>query len=201
MSFHIEMLLSYVVSVYIINLSCLTLKAFLCSTVSLFVVSWLIQAMHKPTYTTDQSGICFANVSNKFNFCFDFINLYTERIQKLGVKILASVNQLLDAYLTFGLSQLIYFLQCCDITTKNLIMVERTIFKFIWNKKWHAKCPYRIQRQVMEEQLWKWKHQTSLLSSVQIITVVSTIFNISSSSTNFCERAAPKSWSKYTISR
>ena len=42
------------------------------------------------------------------------------------------------------------FLQCCDITAQNHIMVERTIFKFIWNKKWYGKCPNRIQRQVMK---------------------------------------------------
>ena len=49
---------------------------------------------------------------------------------------------------TFGISQLIYFLQFCEITKQDLIRVERTIFKFIWNKKWEGKCPDKIKRQV-----------------------------------------------------
>ena len=51
---------------------------------------------------------------------------------------------------TFGLSQLIYFLQSCEIREKELISVERTIFKFLWNKKWAGKCPDRIKRQVLK---------------------------------------------------
>ena len=51
---------------------------------------------------------------------------------------------------TFGISQLIYFLQSCEIKKKDLIKVERTIFKFLWNKKWEGKCPDKIKRQVLK---------------------------------------------------
>ncbi len=51
---------------------------------------------------------------------------------------------------TFGLSQLIYFLQGCEMNPKDIIKVERIIFKFLWNKKWDGKCPDRIQRQVLK---------------------------------------------------
>jgi hypothetical protein len=46
---------------------------------------------------------------------------------------------------TFGLSQLIYFLQGCEMYPEDTIKVERIIFKFLWNKKWDGKCPDRIQ--------------------------------------------------------
>ena len=51
---------------------------------------------------------------------------------------------------TFGLSQLIYFLQCCVMYPEDIIRVDRIVFKFLWNKKWDGKCPDRIQRQVLK---------------------------------------------------
>ncbi len=51
---------------------------------------------------------------------------------------------------TFGLSQLIYFLQCCKMKERDIIKVETTIFKFLNNKKWQGKCPDRIKRQVLK---------------------------------------------------
>ena len=36
---------------------------------------------------------------------------------------------------TFGLSQLIYFLQSCVITEKDIDLVNKLIFRFLWNKK------------------------------------------------------------------
>ncbi len=50
---------------------------------------------------------------------------------------------------TFGFSQLIYFLQGCEMYPEDIIKVERIIFKFLWNKKRDRKCPDRIQRQVL----------------------------------------------------
>ena len=51
---------------------------------------------------------------------------------------------------TFGLSQLIYFLQSCVITENDIDLVNKLIFKFFWNKKWDGKCPDRIKRQVLK---------------------------------------------------
>ena len=51
---------------------------------------------------------------------------------------------------SFGLSQLIYFLQCCVMYPEDIIRVDRITFKFLWNKKWDGKCPDRIQRQVLK---------------------------------------------------
>ncbi len=51
---------------------------------------------------------------------------------------------------TFGLSQLINFLQGCEMYPEDIIKVERIIFKFLWNKKWDGKCPDGIQRQVLK---------------------------------------------------
>ena len=51
---------------------------------------------------------------------------------------------------TFGLRQLIYFLQSCVITEGDKDRVNKLIFKFFWNKKWDGKCPDRIKRQVLK---------------------------------------------------
>jgi hypothetical protein len=37
---------------------------------------------------------------------------------------------------TFGLSQLIYSLQMCEIAERDILEVKRLIFKCLWNKKW-----------------------------------------------------------------
>ena len=52
---------------------------------------------------------------------------------------------------TYGLSQLIYNLQCYGILQKELVLVERLIFKFVWSKDWsklHV-CE-RIKRSVLK---------------------------------------------------
>jgi hypothetical protein len=52
---------------------------------------------------------------------------------------------------TYGLSQLIYNLQCYGILQKELVLVERLIFKFIWSKNWNKLhvCE-RIKRSVLK---------------------------------------------------
>jgi hypothetical protein len=52
---------------------------------------------------------------------------------------------------TYGLSQLIYNLQCYGILQKELVLVERLIFRFVWSKDWsklHV-CE-RIKRSVLK---------------------------------------------------
>jgi hypothetical protein len=52
---------------------------------------------------------------------------------------------------TYGLSQLIYNLQCYGILQKELVLIERLIFKFIWSKDWNKLhvCE-RIKRSVLK---------------------------------------------------
>ena len=54
---------------------------------------------------------------------------------------------------TYGLSQLIYNLQCYGILQKELVLVERLIFKFVWSKDWNKLhvCE-RIKRSVLKSE-------------------------------------------------
>jgi exonuclease III len=58
---------------------------------------------------------------------------------------------------TFGLSQLIYNLQCYQILDEDLILVERLIFRFIWSRKWDNTKKFidRISRKVMKNEYSK----------------------------------------------
>ncbi len=52
---------------------------------------------------------------------------------------------------TFGLSQLIYSLQMCEIRDNDLTDIERLIFKFLWNKRWVGSvAPDRIKRNFLK---------------------------------------------------
>jgi len=52
---------------------------------------------------------------------------------------------------TFGISQLIYSMQCCEFQEADLNRIESMIFKFLWNKKWHGnRAPDRIKRSVIK---------------------------------------------------
>lgn len=52
---------------------------------------------------------------------------------------------------TFGLSQLIYFMQCYEINKADLVNIERLIFKFLWSKKWKETRPIeRISRKILK---------------------------------------------------
>jgi hypothetical protein len=53
---------------------------------------------------------------------------------------------------TFGLSQLIYHLQCYHILSKDITLVERLIFNFIWSKNWEKKSIDRISRKVLKNE-------------------------------------------------
>jgi exonuclease III len=53
---------------------------------------------------------------------------------------------------TFGLSQLIYNMQCYGIEKKELIFTEKLIFKFLWSKTWDddKRCTERIKRSILK---------------------------------------------------
>jgi hypothetical protein len=51
----------------------------------------------------------------------------------------------------YGHSQLIYNLQCYGILQKELVLVERLIFKFVWSKDWYkVHACKRIKRSVLK---------------------------------------------------
>ena len=57
---------------------------------------------------------------------------------------------------TYGLSQLIYNLQCYEIESKDILEVERLIFKFIWCKDWgKSRWVERIKRKVLKAEYSK----------------------------------------------
>jgi exonuclease III len=52
---------------------------------------------------------------------------------------------------TFGLSQLIYNMQCYEFRQVDLVIIERLIFKFLWSKKWKESRPIeRISRKILK---------------------------------------------------
>ncbi len=52
---------------------------------------------------------------------------------------------------TFGLSQIIYSLQMCEIEVREVKAIESVIFKFLWNKKWVGnQAPDRIKRSTLK---------------------------------------------------
>ena len=52
---------------------------------------------------------------------------------------------------TFGLSQLIYNLQCYPILDKDISNIEKLIFKFIWSRDWSkGRACDRIKRSVLK---------------------------------------------------
>jgi hypothetical protein len=51
---------------------------------------------------------------------------------------------------TFGLSQLIFAMQCCSIKDEDLTNIERMYFKFLWCKKWDSVAPDRIKRAILK---------------------------------------------------
>jgi hypothetical protein len=51
---------------------------------------------------------------------------------------------------TFGLSQLIYVFQCCEVREKELVDIERLYFRFLWSKTWENKAPDRIKRSMLK---------------------------------------------------
>jgi hypothetical protein len=54
---------------------------------------------------------------------------------------------------TYGLSQLIYNMQCYDFNKEDLTRAERLIFKFIWSKKWeNTKHVERIKRSILKNE-------------------------------------------------
>ena len=77
-----------------------------------------------------------------------------EKLEKQLIRWLArglSVEGKILIVKTFGLSQMIYSLQMCNITDRDIINIDRIIFKFLWNKKWLGNpAPDRIKRSTLK---------------------------------------------------
>ena len=53
---------------------------------------------------------------------------------------------------TFGISQVIYLLQTFDICDNDIKKINATLYKFIWNRNYHAsKAPERIKREIINK--------------------------------------------------
>jgi hypothetical protein len=100
-------------------------------------------------------GIVFCtdpNVEYEENI-MEKINKLEGQLKKWMCRNLTLEGKILIAK-TFGLSQLIYNLQCHHILKEDIILVERLIFRFIWSKKWDQSKKFtdRISRKVMKNE-------------------------------------------------
>ena len=85
------------------------------------------------TYSDNEELAYEKNITDKIMKLENQIKKWLLRGLSLGGKIIITKM--------FGLSQLIYFLQCCVMYPEDIIRVDRIVFKFLWNKKWDGKCP------------------------------------------------------------
>jgi hypothetical protein len=119
--------------------------------------SFFVSYMEKIYEITPVSNlkICGLNYSNDSNV--EYNNNIIDKIDKLecNLKKWMVRNLTLEGKIlivkTFGLSQIIYNLQCYQISQVDLVRIERLIFKFIWSKKWKDQRPIeRIRRSVLK---------------------------------------------------
>jgi hypothetical protein len=97
-------------------------------------------------------GICFSNNAN-----VAYEKNILEKITKMEQQLIRWLQRPLSLegkiliVKTFGLSQLTYVLQMCEIKDSELNVIERIIFKYLWNKKWvGTTAPDRIKRQTLK---------------------------------------------------
>ena len=97
-------------------------------------------------------GITFSNNSEIAykNNILDKITMLEKQIVKWLPRYLSTEGKLL-IFKTFGLSQLIYSLQMCEIKDVDLKKIESIMFKFLWNTKWTGNvAPDRIKRNFLK---------------------------------------------------
>jgi hypothetical protein len=97
-------------------------------------------------------GLVYAGCSND-----EYRKNVTEKINKLEMQLKKwmvrhlSLEGKILIVKTFGLSQLIYNMQCYEILPIDLVAIERLIFKFLWSKEWKESRPIeRISRRVLK---------------------------------------------------
>jgi len=97
-------------------------------------------------------GICFSNNAN-IEYELNILDKITRMEKQLIIWLQRplSIEGKILIIKTFGLSQLIYSLQMCEIRESEITDIERMIFKFIWNKKWiGTSAPDRIKRSTLK---------------------------------------------------
>ena len=105
--------------------------------------------------TTETIKIC--GVTFSCNDTVAYKNNITDKITKLEKQIIRwlprylSLEGKLLIVKTFGLSQLIYSLQMCEIKETDTKKIESIIFRFLWNNKWNGSiAPDRIKRSFLK---------------------------------------------------
>ena len=105
--------------------------------------------------TVESIKICGITFSNNSLHAYD--ENVIDKIEKLEKQLIRwlsrglSVEGKILIVKTFGLSQMIYSLQMCDITDRDIANTERIIFKFLWNRKWIGNpAPDRIKRSTLK---------------------------------------------------
>jgi len=105
--------------------------------------------------TSESIKICGIVFSNNESIAYK--GNISDKIKKLEQQLIRwlprglSVEGKLLIVKTFGISQLIYSLQICDINEREIKNIESIIFRFLWNKKWSNNvAPDRIKRTIMK---------------------------------------------------
>ena len=114
-----------------------------------------IRIMNKVVKTSESIKICGIVFSNSSTVSYQCNVL--DKIVKLEKQIIRWLPRYLSLegkiliVKTFGLSQLIYSLQMCEIKQLDIKNVENIIFKFLWNNKWRGnRAPDRIKRDFLK---------------------------------------------------
>ena len=114
-----------------------------------------IRIENKLIKTSESIKICGVVFSNNDTLSYNANVL--DKINKLEKQIIRwlphflSVEGKITIVKTFGLSQIIYSLQMCEIKPEHIKKIESIIFKFLWNKKWVGnQAPDRIKRDILK---------------------------------------------------
>ena len=117
--------------------------------------SYPIQVKNTIIYTKEAIKICGIHFSSSLTLAYERNIL--DKITSMEKQLIMWLQRPLSLegknliVKTFGLSQLIYSLQMCDIYERELIDIERMIFKFLWNKRWVGSiAPDRIKRDTLK---------------------------------------------------
>ena len=98
-------------------------------------------------------GVYYANNNtDEYNLnVMDKIGKLKNQLKKWMVRHLTLEGKVLIVK-TFGLSQLIYNMQCYEVRQTELTLIERLIFKFLWSKVWEddKRCTERIKRAILK---------------------------------------------------
>jgi exonuclease III len=105
--------------------------------------------------TVESLSICGVSFSNNANIAYE--NNILDKILKMERQLIIWLQRPLSMegkiliVKVFGMSQLIYILQMCEINQSDIVDIERMIFKFLWNKRWVGTvAPDRIKRSTLK---------------------------------------------------